>query len=97
MAENHLDGKVIGIALDGTGYGTDGKVWGGEVLIADYLNFQRAAHFAYVPMPGGAAAIQEPWRMAASYLASTSVSGSSICTFLSFGNSTAAASRCCCV
>jgi hydrogenase maturation protein HypF len=69
MAENHLDGKVIGFALDGTGYGTDGKVWGGEVLIADYLNFERAAHFAYVPMPGGAAAIQEPWRMAASYLA----------------------------
>ena len=69
MAENHLDGKVIGFALDGTGYGTDGKVWGGEVLIADYRNFERAAHFAYVPMPGGAAAIQEPWRMAASYLA----------------------------
>jgi hydrogenase maturation protein HypF len=69
MAENHLDGKVIGFALDGTGYGTDGKVWGGEVLIADYQNFERAAHFAYVPMPGGAAAIQEPWRMAVSYLA----------------------------
>jgi hydrogenase maturation protein HypF len=69
MAESHLDGKVIGFALDGTGYGTDGKVWGGEVLIADYLNFERATHFAYVPMPGGTAAIQEPWRMAASYLA----------------------------
>ena len=69
MAENHLERKVIGFALDGTGYGTDGKVWGGEVLIADYQNFERAAHFAYVPMPGGAAAIQEPWRMAVSYLA----------------------------
>ncbi len=68
MAENHLDGKVIGIALDGTGYGTDGNVWGGEVLVADYRDFERAAHFAYVPMPGGAAAIQEPWRMAVSYL-----------------------------
>jgi hydrogenase maturation protein HypF len=68
MAENHLDGKVIGIALDGTGYGTDGAVWGGEVLLATYADFQRAAHLDYVPMPGGAAAITEPWRMAVSYL-----------------------------
>jgi len=68
MAENHLDGPVIGIALDGTGYGTDGCVWGGEVLVADYKGFTRAAHLAYVPMPGGAAAIREPWRMAVSYL-----------------------------
>ena len=68
MAENHLDGKVIGIALDGTGYGTDGAVWGGEVLIADYRDFERAAHFEYVPLPGGAAAIHEPWRVALSYL-----------------------------
>ncbi|HYA64331.1 MAG TPA: carbamoyltransferase HypF [Candidatus Sulfotelmatobacter sp.] len=69
MAENHLDGKVIGIALDGTGYGTDGAIWGGEVLLADYSDFERAAHFEYVPLPGGAAAIHEPWRMAVSYLA----------------------------
>jgi hydrogenase maturation protein HypF len=68
MAENHLDGKVIGIALDGTGYGTDGAIWGGEVLLADYTDFERAAHFEYVPLPGGAAAIHEPWRMAVSYL-----------------------------
>jgi hydrogenase maturation protein HypF len=68
MAENHLDGKVIGIALDGTGYGTDGAVWGGEVLLADYSDFERAAHFEYVPLPGGAAAIHEPWRIAVSYL-----------------------------
>ncbi len=68
MAENHLDGKVIGIALDGTGYGTDGAVWGGEVLLADYKEFERAAHFEYVPLPGGAAAIHEPWRVALSYL-----------------------------
>jgi len=68
MAENHLDGEVIGIALDGTGYGTDGHIWGGEVLIANYRNFQRAAHFEYIPMPGGEAAIREPWRMAVSYL-----------------------------
>jgi hydrogenase maturation protein HypF len=68
MAENHLDGRVIGLALDGTGYGTDGHIWGGEVLIADYSQFTRAGHLAYVPMPGGAAAIREPWRMAVSYL-----------------------------
>jgi hydrogenase maturation protein HypF len=69
MAENHLEGRVIGIALDGTGYGTDGKIWGGEVLLAGYDGFERRAHFEYVPMPGGAAAIREPWRMAISYLA----------------------------
>ena len=68
MAENHLDGKVIGIALDGTGYGTDGAIWGGEVLLADYRGFERAAHFEYIPLPGGAAAIHEPWRTAVSYL-----------------------------
>ena len=69
MAENHLEGRVIGFALDGTGYGTDGNIWGGEVLIAGYENFERAAHFDYVPLPGGDAAIREPWRMAVSYLA----------------------------
>ena len=68
MAENHLDGRVIGIALDGTGYGTDGRIWGGEVLLAGYAGFERAAHLAYVPLPGGEAAIREPWRMAVSYL-----------------------------
>jgi hydrogenase maturation protein HypF len=69
MAENHLDGPVIGFAFDGTGFGLDGHIWGGEVLVADYRHFTRAAHFEYVPMPGGAAAIREPWRMAVSYLA----------------------------
>ena len=69
MADNHLDGQVIGFALDGTGYGTDGNIWGGEVLLAGYKDFERAAHFEYVPLPGGAAAIHEPWRMAVSYLA----------------------------
>jgi hydrogenase maturation protein HypF len=68
MAENHLDGKVIGFSLDGTGYGTDGKIWGGEVMLADSKEFERVAHFEYVPLPGGAAAIREPWRMAVSYL-----------------------------
>jgi hydrogenase maturation protein HypF len=69
MAENHLDGRVIGLALDGTGYGTDGCVWGGEILVTGYEDCERVAHFEYVPMPGGAAAIHEPWRMAVSYLA----------------------------
>jgi hydrogenase maturation protein HypF len=68
MAENHLDGTVIGLALDGTGYGRDGKIWGGEVLLAGYRDFERFAHLDYVPMPGGAAAITEPRRMAISYL-----------------------------
>jgi len=71
MAENRIDGRVIGLALDGTGYGTDGQVWGGEALISDYASSERTAHFAYVTLPGGAAAIREPWRMAVSYLAQT--------------------------
>jgi hydrogenase maturation protein HypF len=68
MAEHKLDGPVIGLSFDGTGLGTDGRIWGGEVLVAEPDRFNRAAHLAYVPMPGGAAAIKEPWRMAASYL-----------------------------
>lgn len=68
MAENHLDGQVIGFALDGTGYGTDGNIWGGEVLLASYEGFERAAHLEYVAMAGGEAAIREPWRMVISYL-----------------------------
>ena len=68
MAENRIEGPVIGLALDGTGYGTDGAVWGGEVLLVEQASFIRAAHLAYVPMPGGEAAIKEPWRMALSYL-----------------------------
>jgi hydrogenase maturation protein HypF len=60
---------VIGFALDGTGYGTDGQIWGGEVLTADYREFERVAHFDNVPMPGGEAAVREPWRMAVAYLA----------------------------
>src|SRR5579862_6172108 len=69
MAENLLDGQVIGLALDGTGYGTDGHIWGCEALIAGYAGFERVAQLAYAPLPGGAAAIREPWRMAVSYLA----------------------------
>jgi hydrogenase maturation protein HypF len=68
MAENHLSGKVIGVAFDGTGFGTDGKIWGGEFLVADYSEFARRAHLRYVPLPGGDAAVRQPWRMALSYL-----------------------------
>jgi len=69
LADNGTDGPVIGVAFDGTGYGTDGTIWGGEFLVADLAGFERAGHLAPVPMPGGAAAIREPWRMAAAYLA----------------------------
>jgi hydrogenase maturation protein HypF len=68
LADNRASGPVIGVAFDGTGYGTDGTIWGGEFLIADLAGFERAGHLAPVPMPGGAAAIRQPWRMAAAYL-----------------------------
>ncbi|MGD9077899.1 MAG: carbamoyltransferase HypF [Desulfobacterales bacterium] len=68
MAEHQLEGAVIGLSFDGTGYGSDGAIWGGEVLVAEAKQFERMAHLAYVPMPGSAAAIKEPWRMAISYL-----------------------------
>jgi hydrogenase maturation protein HypF len=71
MAENHLRGKVLGVALDGTGYGTDGKIWGGEFLVADFSGFHRGAHFRNVLLPGGDAAVRQPWRMARSYLRDT--------------------------
>jgi hydrogenase maturation protein HypF len=64
MAEHGLTGPAIGLALDGTGYGTDGHIWGGEVLLARLDGFERFAHLEYVPMPGGDAAVKEPWRMA---------------------------------
>jgi hydrogenase maturation protein HypF len=64
MAEHSLAGPVIGLSLDGTGYGTDGRIWGGEVLVSRLDGFERFAHLDYVPMPGGEAAIREPWRMA---------------------------------
>jgi len=68
MAEHGLEGPVIGVSLDGTGYGTDGRVWGGEFLAATLADFERLAHLAYVPMPGGERAIKEPWRMTLAYL-----------------------------
>ena len=70
MAEHGLDGsqKVIGLACDGTGYGQDGAIWGGEVLLADYEGFQRALHLEYFPLPGGDAAIKRPARTALALL-----------------------------
>ena len=68
MAENKVNGPVIGVAFDGTGYGDDGNVWGGEFFSGDYTTLERIAHFEYIPLPGGEAGIKEPWRMAVSYL-----------------------------
>ncbi|WP_300458703.1 carbamoyltransferase HypF [Desulfobacula sp.] len=68
MAENNLDEAVIAITLDGTGYGTDGHIWGGEILLCTQKGFKRKAHLSYLKMPGGDAAVLEPWRMAASVL-----------------------------
>lgn len=64
MAEHKLSGPVCGIAFDGTGYGVDGAIWGGEVLLSNQQAFERFANFAYVPMPGGAACVKHPLRMA---------------------------------
>jgi hydrogenase maturation protein HypF len=68
MVENGVEDKVIGVSFDGTGYGSDGRIWGGEFLIADYKGFERVGHLEYVPLPGGTVAIERPYRMAVSYL-----------------------------
>jgi hydrogenase maturation protein HypF len=68
MAENLLEGDVAGIIFDGTGYGSDGAIWGGEFLVGGYSGFRRAGHFRQVRMPGGDAAVREPWRMALAFL-----------------------------
>ena len=68
MAEHSLEEEVIGIAFDGTGYGIDGKLWGGEFFICDKERFKRLAHINYIALPGGEGAIREPWKIAISYL-----------------------------
>ena len=68
MAENGLREPVIGVAFDGTGFGTDGQIWGGEFLLCDYSGYQRCAHLRYVPLPGGDRAARQAWRMAAAHL-----------------------------
>lgn len=68
LAEHQLHEPVIGIAADGTGYGLDGSIWGGEILLAEHARFERLGHLATVALPGGEQAIRQPWRVAASYL-----------------------------
>jgi hydrogenase maturation protein HypF len=68
MADNGQESPVIGVALDGTGMGADGNIWGGEFLVADYRSFRRAGHLEYLPLPGGAAAIKRPRRTATGYI-----------------------------
>ncbi len=68
MAEHGHDGPVIGVAFDGTGFGTDGRMWGGEFLLAEYGRFDRLAHLSELPLPGGEQAIHQPWRMAVACL-----------------------------
>ena len=68
LVDNRLDEKVIGVAWDGTGYGADGNIWGGEFLIADLEGYERKAYLQYIPLPGGDITVKEPWRMGAVYL-----------------------------
>ncbi len=68
MADNRIAGEVIGVVMDGLGFGTDNRLWGGEFFVADFQTAERIAHLDYMPMPGGAKAIREPWRMAAVHL-----------------------------
>ncbi len=68
LAEHGETGPALAVVLDGTGYGTDGTIWGGEVLRCDLTGFERVAHLEPMPLPGGAAAVREPWRIAAAHL-----------------------------
>jgi hydrogenase maturation protein HypF len=70
MADNKLESSVIGVAFDGTGMGSDGHIWGGEFLVADYCSFDRVGHLEYLPLPGGDAAIKRPYRTAIGYVLS---------------------------
>ena len=68
LADNGLEGPVIGVTFDGTGMGADGNIWGGEFLVADYRSFRRAGHLEYLPLAGGDAAIKRPYRTAIGYV-----------------------------
>ena len=70
MADNGVQSPVIGVAFDGTGLGSDGRIWGGEFLVADYRNFQRVGHLEYLPLPGGDAATRKPYRIGIAYILS---------------------------
>jgi hydrogenase maturation protein HypF len=83
MAERGLSGSVIGVTFDGTGFGTDGAVWGGEFLVGGYREFRRAAHLRYVGMPGGDRAVREPWRMALAHLLDAQLEDSPLAARLS--------------
>lgn len=71
MVDHRIKSKVIGVSFDGTGFGTDGNIWGGEILLSGFKGFKRLFHLDYAAMPGGEAAIKEPWRMALSYIYTT--------------------------
>ncbi len=68
MAEHDLDEKVLGVSMDGTGYGDDGNIWGGEFFVCDLSGYERKNHFEYIPLPGGDQVTKEPWRTGISYL-----------------------------
>jgi len=74
-SESADSGPIIGVVLDGTGYGEDGHIWGGEWFVGDYRGFERVAHLAYLPLPGGDAAIRHPWRIAVAYLHALGLDG----------------------
>lgn len=79
MAEHGLTGRVLGVILDGTGFGIDQTIWGGEFLLGDYRQFERFAHLRPIPLPGGDRAIREPWRVALSYLLEAGLSSDELC------------------
>jgi hydrogenase maturation protein HypF len=70
MVDNGLKDPVIGVAFDGTGLGSDGNIWGGEFIVADYQHFTRKGHLEYLPLPGGTVAIKKPYRITIGYLLS---------------------------
>jgi hydrogenase maturation protein HypF len=88
MADNRLEEPVIGVSFDGTGYGSDGYIWGGEFMTADYKHFTRMAHLEYLPLPGGALAIKKPYRTAIGYLHALDIETDTKLPFLSDIDST---------